>query len=139
MSRAHVISAIALADLAVHSPDDMSRPTAAELIARLHEIYAEETGGKLSDEDLAGHLPITLSTVNRWKKADTEAFRDIVKMLDKAGWLTTGEATRRASDESEEAQPGPLAEVRFAISALERLESLLRAHTKPPQDGEVSV
>jgi hypothetical protein len=141
MSRAHVTYAIASADLAVHSPNDMSRPTAAELITRLREIYAAKlpAGEKLSDETLVAKLPITMSTFHRWKKEDTKTFRAIVTMLDDAGWLTSGEATHRPSDETETAQPGTLAEVRFAISALERLEALLRAQRKPPQDGEVSV
>lgn len=66
----------------------MSQPvTARALIERLREVYETEAGERLSDEKLAGRLPITLSTFNRWKKGDTRAFRNTVAMLEKAGWL----------------------------------------------------
>lgn len=116
----------------------MSRPTAAQLLDRLREIHQELTGEPLSDETLAGQLPITLSTFNRWKKKDTKMFRAIVKMLDEAGWLVEEEPTRRPSGEAVAIKPA-LAEVRFAILSLERLEALLREQTEPPQDGEVSA
>lgn len=69
-------------------------PTPAQLIERLRAVYEAETGERLSDEKLAGRLPISLSTFNRWKKGDTRAFREIVAMLDTAGWLSIDEDVR---------------------------------------------
>jgi len=73
----------------------MSRPTAAELIERLREVHQGD-GKRLSDEDLASRLPISLSTLNRWKKNDAQGFQDIVWMLSTAGWLNTGGDGRAA-------------------------------------------
>ena len=70
----------------------MAAPTAADLLERLRTIYEEREGTRLSDEKLAGRLPITLSTFNRWKRGDTRSFRDVVTLLDQAGWLNMGEA-----------------------------------------------
>jgi hypothetical protein len=66
----------------------MPRPSAADLIERLRDVYSDRDGTRASDEKLAGQLPITLSTLNRWKKGDTRAFDNIVLMLDEAGWLS---------------------------------------------------
>lgn len=64
-------------------------PNAADLIECLRVIYErrEGEGVKLSDENLAARLPITLSTFNRWKKGNTRQFEQIMTMLAEAGWL----------------------------------------------------
>lgn len=89
MSSDRVIPAIAQRLSKVHPLFDMSRPTAAQLLARLRAIYEQREGRSLSDEKLAGKLPISLSAFNRWKKGDTQQFNNIVEMLEIAGWLNT--------------------------------------------------
>jgi hypothetical protein len=67
----------------------MSLPTARDLIERLREIHALP-GEKLSDEALAAKLPITGSTLARWKRRDPEKFSELVQMMTEAGWLNMG-------------------------------------------------
>lgn len=99
-------TAIATSAAEFQAAFDMSRlPTANELLERLRAIYEEQAGESLSDEKLAGRLPISLSTFNRWKKGDTKQFRDIVKMLGEAGWLKSDDArTKRPLTEDERAR-----------------------------------
>lgn len=80
--------------LPVQCSFDMPRPSAADLIERLRDVYEQREGVKLADEKLAGRLPISLSTFNRWKKGNTASFDRIVECLDIAGWLSTPEDDR---------------------------------------------
>lgn len=78
--------------------NDMPNVRAPDLLERLREVYRDDDGKTLSDEKLAGRLPISLSTFNRWKKGDTKAFRDTVAMLETAGWISIdGEAPAQVS------------------------------------------
>jgi transcriptional regulator with XRE-family HTH domain len=63
----------------------MSRVTAAALIEHLRKVHGN--GQPLSDEKLAAKLPISGSTLARWKNGDTRAFDNIVEMLAQAGWI----------------------------------------------------
>jgi hypothetical protein len=79
------------------------RPTAAALIEKLREPGE-------AYEKLAARLPISLSTVYRWKKGDADDFKRIAGMLEDAGWLDEA-AIRRdllaaAGDAAEESRPG---------------------------------
>lgn len=96
----------------------MPRPTAADLITRLREVHEEQAGMSLSDEKLAGRLPITLSTLNRWKKGDTRQFAEIVAMLDEAGWLTASTEAGGVARDDQEPSRSPLEELQVGISRL---------------------
>jgi hypothetical protein len=104
---------------------DISPPTAARLIERLREVYADKDGSKLSDEKLAGKLPITLSTFNRWKKSDTKAFRDMITMLDAAGWLQP-DAAEVAMDPA--APHDPLEALVREVAEIARMQALIAEH-----------
>lgn len=70
-------------------------PTTADLIEALRqpgEAY----------ETLAARLPISLSTVNRWKKESPQDWDGLLEMLEMAGWL------RLPGD----AEPAPLSPAR---------------------------
>lgn len=112
----------------------MSRPTAAQLLARLREVYAERDGKPLSEEKLAGRLPITLSTFNRWKKRDTKAFSDIVQMLDDAGWLNDA-ATDLAAETGRPANSEDVA-ASLLLGQAEGLEILRRIETALQSERE---
>lgn len=62
-------------------------PSAAELIEALRR------DGE-SYEALAARLPISLSTVSRWKNESPRDWNNILTMLDLAGWLVVGGSTR---------------------------------------------
>lgn len=62
-------------------------PTVADLIERLRQVHEQRLGKSLSDEKLAGQLPFSLSTFNRWKNADPRYFQQTVELLNEAGWL----------------------------------------------------
>jgi hypothetical protein len=60
-------------------------PTTANLIEALRQPRAD---GRLeSYEALANRLPISMSTVNRWKRDSPEEWDTFVGLLDEAGWL----------------------------------------------------
>lgn len=65
-------------------------PTAAELLEELREPGE-------SYEALAARLPISLSTVNRWKKSSPRDWDTILTLLDRAGWLSPA-AGRRSGE-----------------------------------------
>ncbi len=65
----------------------MSIFTAADLLDRLRAVHGK--GDHISDEKLAAKLPISGSTLARWKRSDPEHFQAIIEMLDQAGWLNT--------------------------------------------------
>lgn len=71
----------------------MSLPTAKQLIEQLRTALSEN-GQRLTDEQLAARLPITLSTFNRWKKADTDRYTAVIEMVAMAGWLDEGRLAR---------------------------------------------
>lgn len=98
----------------------MPRPTAAQLLERLRAIYESREGEALSDERLAARLPISLSTLNRWKKGDTRQFREIVQALDEAGWLSIGED----APAKEATPPDPLERIGAALVVLARNQAL---------------
>lgn len=62
-------------------------PSTAELLERLRRVLREEGQPRLTDEALAGELPITLSTVSRWKKRPPRDYRHLMECLALAGWL----------------------------------------------------
>jgi hypothetical protein len=93
----------------------MSIPSAADLIEELRCQTAEDSD-RLTDEQLAGRLPITLSTLNRWKKEDPRHYTSLMKMLRQAGWLNEDRvlaavrAAERARAEETERRAASLAE-----------------------------
>lgn len=103
----------------------MSRPTAAQLIERLRTVHEAKVGRPLSDEELAGRLPITLSTFNRWKKADTKAFQSTLTMLEEAGWLADSEPGS-AEAEPEESIDGRLQVLQARVDELPTAADLQR-------------
>lgn len=101
----------------------MSKIRAADLIERLRHIYG--AGTHLPDPDLAAKLPISLSTVSRWKKGDTAQFDAIITMLDEAKLLSTdaGEPMTSAA-ETQEADPQAMTLVGVAAILDNQAEAL---------------
>lgn len=104
----------------------MPKASAPDLLERLREVYRDADGNTLSDEKLAGKLPISLSTFNRWKKGDTKAFRDTIAMLDTAGWLNIDADAPRA-----ESPPDLLADIADGVAEILLRLPEPRAKQKP--------
>jgi transcriptional regulator with XRE-family HTH domain len=89
----------------------VEQPSTRDLIEALREPGE-------SYEDLAARLPISLSTLNRWKRAAPRDWYPILEMLDRAGWLKyNGAATARAEQ--------PLLDDPEFAARLEELAALL--------------
>jgi len=71
-------------------------PTAAELLEELRRPGE-------SYESLAARLPISLSTVNRWKRQSPRDWDTTLTLLDQAGWLTPPRHLAAARAEAVEA------------------------------------
>jgi uncharacterized phage protein gp47/JayE len=71
---------------------------------------------------------MSLSTLNRWKRRDTQQFEEIVQRLDEAGWLTVSRKTTLAV--TGDADAGPLTQ------ALEEIAVVLRRLVSPESTTE---
>lgn len=67
------------------------QPSAADLLEALREPGE-------SYESLAARLPISLSTVNRWKKRSPRDWDTIMLLLDRAGWLSSSRLALGAAE-----------------------------------------
>jgi len=99
----------------------MPQPSAAVLLEALRDPGE-------SYESLAARLPISLSTVNRWKKRSPRDWDTILGLLSLAGWLDT-DAIRRARAQAE-------AEAAAQMEALARRQV---EHGSFPQDRRRSA
>lgn len=105
------------------------RPTAAALIKQLRAVHEKRVGRRLSDENLVAYLPISGSTLGRWKKKDTQQFDAIVEMLDDAGWLAESTGGAEAQNSDDAALDRALEEI---AQVLERLVTHVSEPEQPP-------
>lgn len=106
MSSRHIDYAIVRHLPCWHCRSDMAAVSAAALLELLRDRYSNEAGERLTDEDLAARLPITLSTLNRWKKADPQTFPAIVWMLREAGLIVDAPTLAEAAADVDETLQG---------------------------------
>ena len=91
-------------------------PTTADLIEALRREGE-------SYEDLAARLPISLSTVNRWKKRSPDDWEALLQMLEMAGWLNVTRPAQTAGLRplTQQERDQALADVTELAALLQRL------------------